>query len=183
MKIANNPKTILYLGGCRSGKSRLAEEYCRDSFEDRTYVATMTVTGDEEMKQRIMLHQRQRGSHWQLVEEPFDLGRVIQSRGRGDVVLIDCLTMWLTNMLLADYATERMEQEVMSLCDVLRNPTCTVVLVANEVGLGIVPESALGRQFRDLAGWTNQQVAKVATTVFFIAGGLPVVLKDENKQG
>ncbi len=183
MIVNYNPKTILYLGGCRSGKSRLAEEYCRDSFQTRTYVATMTITGDEEMNHRIALHKRQRGDNWQLVEEPFHLSTVLQSAEQGGVILIDCLTMWLTNMLLADQSTEQMEQEVRDLCDLLESPPCTVVIVANEVGLGIVPESALARRFRDLAGWANQQVASVASTVYFVAGGLPMVLKDEGGQG
>lgn len=183
MKVNHPPKTILYLGGCRSGKSRLAEEYCRDVFQNRTYVATMTITGDEEMNHRISLHKRQRGTHWQLVEEPLQLGRVVQSADPDGVILIDCLTMWLTNMLLADQTTEDMEQAVLDLCDLLRSPPCTVVIVANEVGLGIVPESALARRFRDIAGWANQQVAKVASTVYFVAGGLPMILKDEGRQG
>lgn len=175
----NSAKTILYLGGCRSGKSRLAEEYCRAAFELRTYIATMTITGDEEMNERIALHRLQRGGEWRLIEEPRDIRGVLGSLPEDGVVLIDCLTMWITNMLLADTSDIFMEQEVRSLCDLLRTPPCTVVLVANEVGLGIVPESALARRFRDLAGWTNQQVAAVADRVIFVAAGLPMLLKDE----
>ncbi|MDA3970182.1 MAG: bifunctional adenosylcobinamide kinase/adenosylcobinamide-phosphate guanylyltransferase [Desulfobulbaceae bacterium] len=183
MKTQNKPQTVLYLGGCRSGKSRLAEEYCRGHCKSRTYVATLTVSGDEEMKQRIELHTRQRGRNWHLVEEPFDLCGLLRSTGEDGVMLIDCLTMWLTNMLLADKTDAEVEGEVRELCVLLGNPPCTVVLVANEVGLGVVPESSLGRRFRDLAGWANQQVAASCQRVLFIAGGLPLVLKDEEVQG
>lgn len=175
----NRAEIILYLGGCRSGKSRLAEEYCRATFQSRTYVATMTVTDDQEMNHRIAMHRAQRGEEWQLVEEPFDLCGVLTSVPEDGVVLIDCLTMWLTNMLLAEQSDVLMESEVKRFCKCLENSPCTVVLVANEVGLGIVPESALARRFRDLAGWTNQQVAAVASQVYFVAGGLPLVLKGQ----
>ncbi len=179
MVTENGAKTILYLGGCRSGKSRLAEEYCRTAFDLRTYIATMTITGDEEMNERIAMHRLQRGVEWRLVEEPRDICGVLGSVPENGVVLIDCLTMWITNMLLADTSDTFMEQEVRRLCDLLRTPPCTVVLVANEVGLGIVPESALARRFRDLAGWANQQVAGVVGRVVFVAAGLPLLLKDE----
>lgn len=178
MKIQKNPQTILYMGGCRSGKSRLAEEYCRGQFESRTYVATMMFFGDEEMNQRIDLHRKQRGTSWHLVEEPYDLCGLLRSTTEDGVLLIDCLTMWLTNLLLADKTDEEVEDQVKEFCSLLGKPPCTIVLVANEVGLGVVPESALGRRFRDLAGWTNQQVAAGCQRVFFVAGGLPLVLKD-----
>ncbi len=181
--MANNLETILYLGGCRSGKSRIAEEYCRRSFQERTYVATMTISGDEELDHRIDLHQRQRGEAWALIEEPLDLCRVVQSVSPGGVILVDCLTMWLTNLLLAGRTDEEIEQDVGKLCNLLAEPPCVIVLVANEVGLGIVPESALARRFRDLAGWANQQVAGVAARVYFVAGGLSLVLKDEGGAG
>jgi adenosylcobinamide kinase/adenosylcobinamide-phosphate guanylyltransferase len=177
MTVENKIETILYLGGCRSGKSRLAEEYCRSLYKFRTYVATMTITGDKEMNHRIKLHKSQRGDQWQLIEEPYKLGAVLQSVAPGGVVLVDCLTMWLTNLLLAERTDAEIEKEVVELCTILKRPPCSIVLVANEVGLGIVPESALARRFRDLAGWTNQQVAAVAHQVYFVAGGLPMVLK------
>lgn len=174
--------SILYLGGCRSGKSRLAEEYCRSHFLTRTYLATMIRSEDEEMNHRIELHRRQRGEHWHLIEEPFDLCGVLQAGVADGVVLVDCLSMWLTNMLLAEKTDAHMEAEVQRLCALLAAPPCTIVLVANEVGLGIVPESALGRRFRDIAGWTNQQVAGAAGQVYFIAAGLPLVLKGDGVQ-
>ena len=176
------PETVFFLGGCRSGKSRLAEEYCRTGFATRTYVATMTGLDDEEMQRRIDLHRLQRGNKWQLIEEPFDLYGVL-SVSRDGVILVDCLTMWLTNRLLAGQTDQQIEQDVQALCSLLEHPLSTVVLVANEVGLGIVPESALARHFRDLAGWVNQQVAGVSTKVYFVAAGLSMVLKEQDKQG
>jgi adenosylcobinamide kinase/adenosylcobinamide-phosphate guanylyltransferase len=179
----NKSETVLYLGGCRSGKSRLAEEYCRTHFGTRTYVATMTGTDDEEMQRRIELHRLQRGENWQLIEEPFDLYGVLSTQQTGTVVLVDCLTMWLTNRLLAGQTDKQIEQDVQALCQLLHGPPCTIVLVSNEVGLGIVPESALSRRFRDLAGWMNQQVAGASTKVYFVAAGLSVVLKDKGQPG
>lgn len=171
------PKTLLFLGGCRSGKSRLAEEYVVRHFKQPCYVATMTRSDDSELYERIALHQKQRGDSWRLIEEPKDLCRVL-ARPDGDALLIDCLTMWLTNLLLADLTEEEIRQEIAALIETISTCPVPVVFVANEVGLGIVPDSALGRSFRDLAGWLNQQVAKVSERVIFVAAGLPLILKD-----
>lgn len=171
------PKTLLFLGGCRSGKSRLAEEYVISHFTQPCYVATMMRSEDSELHERIAIHQEQRGDSWLVVEEPKDLCRVLACPD-GDALLIDCLTMWLTNLLLADLTEEEIRQEIAGLIEAISTCPVPVVLVANEVGLGIVPDSALGRSFRDLAGWLNQQVAGVSQRVIFVAAGLPLTLKD-----
>lgn len=173
------PGAVLFLGGCRSGKSRLAEEFVVRHCSRPSYVATMMKGHDSELHERIEIHQKRRGDSWQLIEEPTDLCRVLASYQDDDVVLVDCLTMWLTNLLLADLSDHDIQLEVADLVQSITSCLATVVMVANEVGLGIVPDSTLGRRFRDLAGWLNQQVAEVSQRVIFVAAGLPLILKDE----
>ncbi|MBU0681353.1 MAG: bifunctional adenosylcobinamide kinase/adenosylcobinamide-phosphate guanylyltransferase [Proteobacteria bacterium] len=175
---AKQPGSVFYLGGCRSGKSRLAEEFVVSNFSRPCYVATMTRGQDVELHDRIDIHQKRRGDCWQLIEEPRDLGRILSAPNDADVVLIDCLTMWLTNLLLADLSDDDIRKVVTEFVQAISCCQVTVVLVANEVGLGIVPDSSLGRRFRDLAGWLNQQVAEVCQRVIFVAAGLPLILKD-----
>lgn len=174
-----HPRAVLYLGGCRSGKSRLAEEFVASHFKRPCYVATMMKSHDPELHERIEIHQKRRGDSWHLIEEPRELCQVLASRQDEDVILIDCLTLWLTNLLLADLADHEIRLEVAALAQAISSCQASVVLVANEVGLGIVPDSVLGRRFRDLAGWLNQQVAEVCQRVLFVAAGLPLTLKDE----
>ena len=141
-------------------------------------MATMAESDDLELHERIKLHQQRRGDSWQLIEEPQDICAVL-SKPESDVFLIDCLTMWLTNLLLADLTDQDVRIKVAELIKCITDCSASVVMVSNEVGLGIVPDSALGRRFRDLAGWLNQQVAEVSQRVIFVAAGLPQVLKDE----
>jgi len=170
------PLRKLVLGGCRSGKSRYAEQWVARNFADRVFVATLERRGDPEMDQRIVLHRNSRGEGWQTLEEPLDLPGLLAAQDRpGRVFLVDCLTMWLTNMLLRDVSDAEIEDAVRRLA--ATGLTASLVLVANEVGLGIVPESPLGRRFRDLAGWTNQQLAATCDQVIFVAAGLPMRLK------
>ncbi|MEN8258140.1 MAG: bifunctional adenosylcobinamide kinase/adenosylcobinamide-phosphate guanylyltransferase [Thermodesulfobacteriota bacterium] len=173
-----HPATVFFLGGCRSGKSRLAEEFVVNNFSRPCYVATMTQSADSELHERIKIHQNRRGDSWQLIEEPQDLCTVL-SQPESDVILIDCLTMWLTNLLLADLSDNDIRVKVNEFSRAISNCPASVVMVSNEVGLGIVPDSVLGRRFRDLAGWLNQQVAEVSQRVILVAAGLPQVLKDE----
>lgn len=172
------PEIVLFLGGCRSGKSRLAEEFVVSHFSRPSYVATMMKSHDPELHERIELHKKRRGDSWQLIEEPHDVCSVL-SHPDGDAVLIDCLSMWLTNLLLADLSDHKIQQEVARLVQAISSCPASVVMVANEVGLGIVPDTSLGRRFRDLAGWLNQQMAEVSRRVIFVAAGLPLILKDD----
>lgn len=169
---------LLVIGGCRSGKSRFAEQWVRERFHRRIFLATLEVSADEEMQQRITLHRSSRGEGWQTVEEPVDLVAVMERQAAGaEVFLIDCLTLWLTNLLMRELSDREIEGQVRALCRTVQDLPASVVLVANEVGLGIVPEARLGRRFRDLAGWTNQQVAAVCDRVVMMAAGLPLHLK------
>lgn len=172
------PMKKLVLGGCRSGKSRYAEQWVADNFSDKVFVATLEARNDAEMDQRIALHRQSRGLGWLTVEEPLDLAGVLAKNETGsEVFLVDCLTMWLTNMMMQDFSDEKIQGEVVRLAKTVGEISASVVLVANETGLGIVPESPLGRRFRDLAGWTNQQMALVCQQVVFVAAGLPLRLK------
>jgi adenosylcobinamide kinase / adenosylcobinamide-phosphate guanylyltransferase len=174
------PAMTLVLGGARSGKSRYAEGLIEAAAPRATYIATAE-PDDAEMAARIAAHRARRdlvdgGDFWRTVEAPLDLPAVIVREAAPDrPLLVDCLTLWLSNLLLADKC---IDDEARSLCAVLRETAGPVVLVANEVGLGLVPETALGRRFRDEAGRLNQAVAALADRVVFVAAGLPLVLKE-----
>jgi adenosylcobinamide kinase / adenosylcobinamide-phosphate guanylyltransferase len=168
-----NSPVILVLGGARSGKSRFAESRLADRAGRRIYMATAEA-GDEEMRQRILHHQARRGHGWRTIEAPLDLATRLADAG-GDAVLVDCLTLWLSNLMAAG---RDLEAATSALCRALDRAGGPVVLVSNETGLGIVPDNALAREFRDRAGWLNQAIAAKADRVFFIAAGLPLTLKD-----
>ena len=174
------PAVTLVLGGARSGKSCHAEGLIEAAAPHATYVATAE-SGDAEMMARIAAHRARRqevggGEFWHTVEAPLDLASAIAEEAASDrPLLVDCLTLWLSNLLLAD---RRIENETRSLCAALHEARGPVVLVANEVGLGLVPETALGRRFRDEAGRLNQEIAALADRVVFVAAGLPLVLKE-----
>lgn len=158
----------LVLGGARSGKSRLAESLCH---VPRSYIATAQAF-DDEMRARIAKHREQRGIAWTTLEAPLDLAGALRAAA-GDV-LLDCLTLWLSNLVLAERAVE---PEIDALLAQLAKMPNKVVIVSNELGLGLVPESALGRRFRDLHGVMNQRVAAMADCVVFTVAGIPQVIK------
>ena len=168
------PPLTLVLGGARSGKSAYAETLLAD-LPEAIYLATAQA-GDAEMAERIRTHRLRRGAAWATVEEPLDLaGALILHCRAGRPLLVDCLTLWLTNVLLADLDVDAAIDRLLSTLPGLPGP---LVMVANEVGLGIVPENALARAFRDHAGRLNRKVAALAGRVVFVAAGLPLVLKE-----
>jgi adenosylcobinamide kinase / adenosylcobinamide-phosphate guanylyltransferase len=159
----------LVLGGARSGKSRYAEALC---LGERHYIATAQAF-DDEMTARIAKHRQDRGSDWFTHEAPFELLQTIRNCDQtGRSVLVDCLTLWLTNMMLSDRDWRAATADLLSY-----QPKASLVFVSNEVGLGIVPDNALARAFRDAQGFLNQQIAARADRVVFMAAGLPMVLK------
>lgn len=166
----------LVLGGARSGKSRHAESVCRATGLARIYIATAAAY-DDEMRERIASHRAMRGEDgWQTVEEQHDLASaLVRELAADQIVLVDCLTLWLTNRLLAE---ADLDQEFDRLIDTLEKRRGPVVLVSNETGLGIVPENKLARRFSDFQGRLNQRIAALSTHVDFIAAGLPLTLKD-----
>lgn len=172
--------TTLVLGGARSGKSRFAEELVCASRLARVYVATAEA-GDGEMRERIAHHQNRRGAEWRTVEEPLQLPAAISREAlNGHILLVDCLTLWLSNLM---HAERDIAQETDLLIDSLTRAASPAVLVSNEVGLGLVPETPLGRRFRDEQGRLNQRVAAAVPNVAFVAAGLPLWLKGKNPQG
>jgi len=166
----------LILGGVRSGKSRLAEQHALASGLAVTYVATAT-PGDAEMQARIIEHQRRRPPTWTLIEEPLALARVLRAQAAPDrCLLVDCLTLWLTNLLCANddivFATQRR-----ALVELLPQLPGHIILVSNETGMGVVPLGALSRRFCDEAGWLHQDIAQLTDRVIFTVAGLPHLLK------
>jgi adenosylcobinamide kinase/adenosylcobinamide-phosphate guanylyltransferase len=169
--------TTLVLGGTRSGKSAFAERLVRGSAPRKIYLATAT-PGDDEMRQRIAHHRLRRGDGWRTIEEPLELTAALARASAADcAVLVDCLTLWLSNLM---HAGRESDSEMQRLTDWLRQATAPVVLVSNEIGLGLVPETPLGRRFRDAQGRLNQAVAAAVANVVFVAAGLPLWLKGQS---
>jgi len=176
---------ILILGGARSGKSAYAERLALESGHEVLYIATATA-GDEEMRRRIAAHQAARPAHWRTVEAPMHVAHYFGENVPVDgLILLDCVTLLANNVLfaLSESVTEAefqaaLIQEVSEIIATFQaSPARTLVLVSNEVGLGVVPEYELGRLYRDALGRANQQLAKEATTVWFMLAGLPLRLK------
>lgn len=176
---------ILVTGGARSGKSTFAEQLAAQLGTRITYIATAEVR-DEEMAGRIARHRRRRPSDWRTVEAPFLTGPMLaQVSQTADVVLVDCLTLLVTNRLLAagenavmnGEITDRIVEEMAALAESARRVPAHVVIVSNEVGFGVVPPTPLGRVFRDLAGLANQRMAALADAVYLTISGIPVELK------
>jgi adenosylcobinamide kinase/adenosylcobinamide-phosphate guanylyltransferase len=166
---------VLVLGGARSGKTGFAERLAMGAGMKPAYLATAQAL-DREMRERIESHRRQREGRFSTLEEPLDLAVTLQAAiGDHDVILVDCLTLWITNMLAAgrDVAAG-VEQLATALAGI---ESSRVILVSNEVGLGIVPDNPLARTFRDLAGSTHQRLAEICTDVYFVVAGLPLTLK------
>ncbi len=166
----------LILGGMRSGKSRLAEQHAQASGLPVTYLATATVD-DDEMRARIAHHQAQRPGHWQLAEEPLALASALKRHtASGRCVLVDCLTLWLTNLLCAQDEA-RLQHEVEALLQILPSLPGFIILVSNETGMGIVPLGELTRRYCDEAGRLHQAVAQCCERVILTVAGLPLTLK------
>lgn len=166
----------LILGGARSGKSRLAERLASESGLDVTYIATSQPL-DGEMDQRVVLHRQRRPDSWGLIEEPLELARVLKENAAPDrCLLVDCLTLWLTNLLMLDNP-QRLAQERDALLDCLGRLPGQIIFVSNETGLGVVPLGELTRRYVDEAGWLHQALAEQCQRVVFTVAGLPMTLK------
>jgi len=184
----------LILGGARSGKSSFAEQWCLAQVQELqqplTYVATATAF-DQEMNERIIQHQTDRDKRWQLVECPLTLSTLIIECNEQQIILVDCLTLWLNNLIYSfgenidiSAAKQKLQKHFDELVNTLiktntqKNEELTLVFVANEVGLGVIPLGASNRLYVDYAGWLNQAIAKVADKVTLVTAGIPLTLKD-----
>lgn len=168
------PFAALVLGGARSGKSRYGEGLVTDASGDFVYVATAEAR-DEEIADRIAHHQNRRGPNWRLIEEPLDLPGVLRNQVQSDdVVLIDCLTLWLGNLLEVESDIAAATSDLLA---AIAACPARLVFVSNEVGQGIVPDNAMARQFRDEAGWLHQSLAAEIDAVITVIAGLPLILK------
>ena len=177
MSLLHEKPLVLVLGGARSGKSDVALKYAEEHFDSPLFLATARVL-DEEMSERVRLHRAARGPHWHLLEEPLEMPDALKNRcERFDAVLIDCVTVWLGNVMI-----EKGEKQIGiyedQLLEALSSRKQAIIIVSNEVGMGIVPESPMGRAFRDIAGRMNQKIAAMADKVILTVAGIPNFLKD-----
>ena len=166
------------IGGCRSGKSSFALDQANRVKEKNKYYIATSVPTDSEMEKRVEKHQKERGEDWHTIEEPVRIHEKInQYSQKAGVILVDCLTLWVSNLLFHSYDQAQIDEAIKHLENSLEQCECPVFLVSNEVGCGIVPENNLARQFRDLAGLVNQRVAKIADKVVLTVAGIDVQIK------
>src|SRR5512139_1086716 len=173
-------KVVFITGGARSGKSSFALREASLISGRKVFIATAQPT-DNEMKERIERHQRDRGLGWETLEEPLRVSKAIEEMSeRYDVLILDCLTIWLSNVMWSGSDAElEIENLVLSIKRFLGNPSAMLFIVSNEVGMGIVPENEMARKFRDLAGRLNQKVAEVSGEVYWTVSGIPLKIKGE----
>lgn len=171
-------KITFVLGGCRSGKSRHALELAERIDGDRKVFVATCVPRDQEMAQRVARHQAERHAGWDTLEEPIHIGDAITRHSSDcDLMLVDCMTLWMSNILMETESLEDAGRHVDALVQALENARCPVIVVSNEVGAGIVPENRLARLFRDATGFANQKVAACADEVVWTVAGIPVKIK------
>lgn len=174
-------KLILILGGAKSRKSNYAVELAKKFRKKVAFIAT-AVPSDEEMKKRIELHKTSRPKQWKLIEEGKDISPILPTlKDKYEVVLIDCLGLLVSNFLASNLKDKEIERRIKKLVDTILKINLTAIIVSNEVGSGIVPMNALARRFRDLLGLSNQMIAKKADKVIFMQAGIPVIIKDGQK--
>lgn len=168
----------LILGGCRSGKSRHALELAEEKTAGNNIFAATCVPTDEEMKARVLRHQQERDLKWTTVEAPFALPGIIRQHAEdASVILVDCLTLWVSNLMGRHENDDNVMEHVRALAEAFGDAACPVFIVSNEVGTGIVPENPAARRFRDLAGFANQHIAACSDCVTWMAAGIPVQIK------
>lgn len=168
-------KLIFITGGARSGKSDFALKLGEGIGDDLTYIATCQPL-DDEMRERIRLHRERRGDKWKTVEEPFEIDSHVKSNGKeGSVVLIDCLTIYISNLLMNN--DENVKEKIDSVIACLKNSKSTAIIVSNEVGMGIVPDNEISRVFRDESGIANQKFTKESDEAYMMVSGIPIRIK------
>jgi len=183
MVYALKKEITFVIGGCRSGKSSFALDQANKAAKKDKYFIATSVPLDPEMEKRVEKHQKERGQDWQTIEEPVLIHEIINTYSeKAGVILVDCLTLWLSNLLLYhSYDVVGILEHLDQLEKALLNCQCPVFLVSNEVGLGIVPENRLAREFRDLAGMIHQRMAKLSDRVVMTIAGIAVEIKPGQK--
>ena len=168
-------KIFLISGGCRSGKSKFALDLAAP-YKKPFYLATAQIY-DDEMEARVERHKEERNNRFQTIEEPYDVLSQIQNLQNADLLLWDCLTLWLSNLLCRNEAPSDILEKLDHIVQTLKTTSYDSIIVTNEVGMGVVPESKLGRQFRDLTGFAHQMISPIANDVFLVSMGIPLSLK------
>ena len=170
-------ETILVIGGCRSGKSSHALHLADQISGQKIFIATC-MPQDKEMEQRVLHHQQQRGSVWKTLDVPLLIPETINKHSlKGNVILIDCLTLWINNLIMEDEDPTKIDSKIRKLTQSIVKAECPVILVSNEVGTGIVPVNRLARLFRDITGFANQKVANCVDRVIWMVAGIHVKIK------
>jgi adenosyl cobinamide kinase/adenosyl cobinamide phosphate guanylyltransferase len=170
-------KLILVLGGARSGKSNFAMAQAKN-YKSVLYIATYRRTNDGEMEERIRNHKKVRPKDWKIEEEPVGLSSTIKKRADDfDIVLIDCITLWVSNLILKKKSAEEISGITQELINAIKKANSEFIIVSNETGLGVVPDTKLGREFRDIAGRVNQAIARSSEEVYFVTAGIPMKIK------
>ena len=177
-KLIKDSRVTFIFGGARSGKSRLSQKLGESMHGKRLFIATAQPL-DDEMKQRIESHRLARGKNWKTIEEPIEISKVIwENRKEYGLILIDCLTIWISNLLKRfEGDEEKILEEVRRLEEAIKGSDVRFIIVSNEVGMGIVPDNKLARQFRDLLGIINQRMADLSDRVILMVSGIPMILK------
>ncbi len=179
--IPGNCKSTFIIGGCRSGKSSYALNTANKIARDKKLFIATSVPTDKEMEKRVKKHQQDRGTDWTTAEIPIAVPEKIADSSKSyDVILVDCLTLWVSNLLFHNLTQAEIADITGNLENAIKYALCPIILVSNEVGTGIVPENKLARLFRDTAGFVNQKIAATADTVFLMAAGIPVKIKPGN---
>ena len=182
-KKSNKSNITLVIGGCRSGKSSYALGAVNDLARDKKIYLATSVPTDPEMDDRVSRHQAERGPDWETIEEPILIHEAISRAGKNaEVILVDCLTLWTSNLLFKGEGETGILAAVDLLAAVLADCPCPVFLVSNEVGYGIVPENQIARQFRDIAGLVNQRVAALADQVVLTVAGIGLIIKPKGQE-
>lgn len=172
-------KITFVIGGCRSGKSSHALYLANEIKGSRKIFIATSVPTDKEMDARVVKHQKERGDDWITAEVPVEIpSKIIELSESSDVILVDCLTLWISNLMFNNFDDDAIVKITQELQDTLKIINVPVFLVANEVGMGVVPENALARRFRDMAGMVNQKIAQTADKVIYTVAGIPMIVKN-----
>ena len=171
-------ETILVMGGCRSGKSSYALELAVQISGDKKLFVATCIPYDDEKKDRVAKHKKERDKKWLTIETPIEIYNTIKEKSiTMDVILIDCLTLWISNLMGKNLDDQEIFTEIQKLILSCKEASCSVIIVSNEVGAGIVPENSIARRFRDIVGFANQKVASSTNKVTWMVAGIPVPIK------